>query len=261
MPDLRQRAKDIYLESGGQIQIKELAEQLGLPPTTVSSWKNRDGWNAELKQTRIVERNAKRNATQDEIVYTKKGKPAKSPGLVGNKHAKGHGPGFGNKNALKHGLYETLKYSCFTEDEKLLMQSAPTNELEYYQQMIVECEVREKRMYTRLEELQSNLRSQYDDGMMPEGSVEMTMHSVGKMVTKTSRSIYTAIIATEEALTRIQDKKRAAVDGWTRAKRDLARLELDTMRYELEVKKFEQDIGIDAKGVTVVIAGEQELED
>lgn len=274
--DLRKLAKEMYFASEGKRELKSIADELKVSPSTMRSWKNRGNWDALLKQRRILGDKKKRctlqregegdgatqhDATVPEVVLTKKGKPAKSPGLVGNTHAVGHGGKPGNKNALKHGLYETIKYSDFTEDEKLLLDCVGDDTVTYYQRMIAEYEVREKRMYRRLEELYSNYREQYEEGLMADGWVDLTMFKPGQSVTKSKRAIYQAILDTEGALTYLQDKKRQAIDGLQRAELALSMRDLGERKFELAAKKFEKESSAISESVTIVFEGEAELED
>lgn len=237
-PDMREQAKRLFIESKGKMPIKDIAEKLGLNAVTVSSWKNRYGWGK-----------------------TKKGEPGKMFGKLENSNAAGHGAPVGSKNALTHGLYSKLKYSDFTADELLLMHSVPDDRVEHLKSMLAECEVREKRMYARLEELYKNYKAQFEEGMMADSTLIMSRKKPGQTVEQTKKSVFASILQTEEALTRLQDKKRNIIDSLHRAERDEKQYQLNVMKLELEKMKFKSGVEGVGAGVTIVINGEKELED
>lgn len=93
-PD-RERAYQLWRESGGNAQLKDIAEQLGLPASRIRKWKAEDKWE-EHREGALL--NAKGSA------------PKRSPGAPpGNKNAAGNrgGPGgpTGNKKAEVHGFF------------------------------------------------------------------------------------------------------------------------------------------------------------
>ncbi|GIO00568.1 phage terminase small subunit-related protein [Brevibacillus laterosporus] len=45
----RDKALELWLESGGNISNRELADQLGEKEKTISNWKSRDKWNVVLQ--------------------------------------------------------------------------------------------------------------------------------------------------------------------------------------------------------------------
>ena len=82
----RDKARDRYLDSDGQITTAQLAKEAGVPPARIRKWKSEDGWGDLLKN-----------------------KPRKRGGQKGNQNAKGRTPSKdGNKNAVTHGAYATV---------------------------------------------------------------------------------------------------------------------------------------------------------
>lgn len=47
----REKAKEMYLKSKGEIKLKDIAERLGVLDTQIRKWKNQDKWEQELKGT------------------------------------------------------------------------------------------------------------------------------------------------------------------------------------------------------------------
>jgi uncharacterized protein YjcR len=86
----RDKAKQMWLDSGKNRKLKDIAEELGVTPGAVRKWKSEDKWAADNKG----------NVTN--------GQKERYASAYGNQRAKG-GPGGhppkGNKNAMTHGLF------------------------------------------------------------------------------------------------------------------------------------------------------------
>lgn len=87
----RDKAFEIYKNSGGTLELVRIADELGVPEGTVRGWKNKDKWEQNINGTF---QKKKRNAPKK-----KQGAPK------GNKNAAGHGAPSENKNAEKHGFF------------------------------------------------------------------------------------------------------------------------------------------------------------
>ncbi len=87
----RDKAFEIYKNSGGTLELVRIADELGVPEGTVRGWKNKDKWEQNINGTF---QKKKRNAQKK-----KQGAPK------GNKNAAGHGAPSENKNAEKHGFF------------------------------------------------------------------------------------------------------------------------------------------------------------
>lgn len=96
----REKAKQLFLESGGLMSNPEIAEALGVDSAKVRKWKCVDKWKETLENM-----------------------PRKRGGQKGNKNAKGHGAPLRNKNAETHGAYSTVYFDELTEEEKTLIES------------------------------------------------------------------------------------------------------------------------------------------
>lgn len=182
----RDKAYQLWLESGKTRQLKEIAAELGVSEEQVRKWKNKDKWD------KVTLPNSKGNVTKQ-----KGGQP-------GNKNAVGHGgtgpPG--NKNAVTTGEFETLLFDCLDEDEKELVSMIPEDKKQLLLQEIKLLTVRERRMLKRIESL-------------TDGFLAVNGHNI------------------EDALTRVQTRKQAAIDSLHRYGVDDAKLELELMRLEL----------------------------
>jgi uncharacterized protein YjcR len=79
----RTEAEQIYLVNGGNIDLVEIAKQLGLPDGTIRGWKSKDKWDIKLNGT---------------LHSSERSKPSQA--RLGNKNSVGHGAPLGNKNAV-----------------------------------------------------------------------------------------------------------------------------------------------------------------
>ena len=101
----RDEALQIWLESKGQMLLKDIAEKLGLSDSQIRKWKNQDGWDDLLNG----------NVTKSNGNVTKRTRGAP----VGNNNAKGHGAPKQNQNATTHGFF-----AKFLPDETLEIMEA-----------------------------------------------------------------------------------------------------------------------------------------
>lgn len=83
----RDQAYQIWIDSGGNKKLKDIAAELEVSETQVRKWKNQDRWNS--------------NVTNPNSNVTKR----KHGGQPGNKNAAGHGAPKRNKNAEKYGFF------------------------------------------------------------------------------------------------------------------------------------------------------------
>ncbi len=213
-PDARmEQARELFLEGKKLIEISEL---LRIPEGTIRSWKNRYDWdNATLQKKRNV---AKRKG-----------------GQPGNKNAAGNRGGVApenNKNAVTTGEFETLLFDCLDPEDKqkLLMQEI---------QLLT---VRERRMLKRI----NLLRMSLDDSGVSSGDetgLTVVSHKSGLEKDKETdlleyRGKLGQIQNIEDALTRVQARKQAAIDALHRYGVDDARLEIETKKLEMAARKL-----------------------
>ena len=209
-PDARaEKARELFLSGKKLIEISEL---LDVPEGTVRSWKNRYHWeNATLQK-------------KNRNVAKKKG------GQPGNKNAEGHGAPEGNKNAVTTGEFETLLFDCLDEEEKDLVAAVPVDKEKLLIQEIQLLTVRERRMLKRIDSLRE---------------LEFTTVKRKKGIEKgketnldEDHAVLGQIQSIEEALTRVQARKQAAIDSLHRYGVDDTKLELELMRLELATLKI-----------------------
>lgn len=93
----RDKARQIWLDSGGTMTAREVAEKVGAKPEQVRKWKSLDDWNAALEAQKP---------------------PRKRGGQPGNKNAAGAGAPMGNKNAETHGAYSAVRVADLPPEQR-----------------------------------------------------------------------------------------------------------------------------------------------
>ena len=93
----RDKARQIWLDSGGTMTAKEVADAIGIKPEQVRKWKSLDRWQAALEAQR-----PKR----------------KRGGQPGNKNAAGAGAPLGNRNAETHGAYSAVRLADLSPEQR-----------------------------------------------------------------------------------------------------------------------------------------------
>ena len=222
-PDARmEQARDLFLKGKKLIEISDL---LKIPEGTIRSWKNRYDWdNATLQKKRNV---AKRKG-----------------GQPGNKNAAGNRGGAApenNKNAVTTGEFETLLFDCLDLEEQRLVQAVPEDKQALLMQEIQLLTVRERRMLKRIDLLRMSMD---DSGEVSGDETGMTAVGHKKGLEKDKEPDLTEyrgklgqIQNIEDALTRVQARKQAAIDSLHRYGVDDARLEIELMRLDLAARK------------------------
>lgn len=224
-PDPRiEQAKAMCLKG---MKLVEIASQLNLPEGTVRSWKNRYKWDCNVAKE-------KRN-----VAKRKKG------GQPGNQNATGPPE---NKNAVKTGEFETLFFDCLEPDEQKLIQAVQPDKEQLLLQEIQLLTVRERRMLKRIESLKlleqaSNLEEVQEDELekAPPG-MSVTKYKSGMEKGKPTllreyEGVLGQIQSIEDALTRVQARRQRAIEALHKFGYDDAHLELETMKFELELLK------------------------
>ena len=231
-PDERQeQAKELFLQG---MKLIDISKALEVPVGTIRSWKNRYNWDEKSNAT-LHKR--KRN-----VAKAKGGQP-------GNQNAIGNHGGAapeGNKNAVTTGEFETLLFDCLEPEEKQLAAAVPNDKEQLLFQEIQMLTVRERRMMKRIE----NLRQVETESSIA-GTYELNVPS-GMTVTKYKAGIekgkitdmgeYSGVLGQiqniEDALTRVQARKQAAIDSLHRFGVDDARLEIELMKLDMAALKL-----------------------
>ena len=220
-PDPRiEKAKSMCLRG---MKLVEIASQLNLPEGTVRRWKSTHKWENE-RSDKNSERSEKR----------------KRGAQPGNKNSSGGPPG--NKKAVTTGEFETLLFDCLEPEERRLAQAVPEDKQTLLMQEIQLLTVRERRMLKRID----LLRQSPDDSEEISGDetgMTVVSHKMGIEKDKdTDLREYQGKLGQiqhiEEALTRVQARKQAAIDALHRYGVDDARLEIEMMKLDLAALKL-----------------------
>lgn len=215
-PDERQeQAKELFLQGTKLIDISKALE---VPVGTIRSWKNRYNWDEKSNAT-LHKR--KRN-----VAKTKGGQP-------GNKNAIGNHGGAapeGNKNAVTTGEFETLLFDCLDPEEKQLAAAVPNDKEQLLFQEIQLLTVRERRMLKRIENLR---QTDFTTVKKKKGTEKDKWTDLDE-----KHATLGQIQNIEDALTRVQARKQAAIDSLHRFGVDDARLEIELMKLDMASLKL-----------------------
>lgn len=214
-PDERQeQAKELFLQG---MKLIDISKALEVPVGTIRSWKNRYNWDENCN---VALQKKKRNAAK-----AKGGQP-------GNQNAVGHGgtgpPG--NKNAVTTGEFETLLFDCLDSDERRLAETVPKDKEQLLFQEIQLLTVRERRMLRRIENLR---QADFTTVKKKKGTEKDKWTDLNE-----EHATLGQIQAIEDALTRVQARKQAAIDSLHRFGVDDARLEIEIMKLDMAALKL-----------------------
>ena len=207
-PDERiEQAKAMYLKG---MKLVEIASQLNLPEGTVRRWKSTHKWDSE--------RSDKNNERSDK--KSRGGQP-------GNKNATGPP---GNKNAVTTGEFETLLFDCLEPEEKQLAAAVPNDKEQLLFQEIKLLTVRERRMLKRIENLR---QADFTTVKKKKGTEKDKWTDLDE-----KHATLGQIQNIEDALTRVQARKQAAIDSLHRFGVDDARLQIELMKLDMAALKL-----------------------
>ncbi len=137
-----EKAEKLFVESGGMLNLKDIAEQFNVSEGTVRSWKNRYKWEQKCNATLQI------NDNNDCNVANKRG--AKK----NNQNAVGHGAPKGNKNHYKHGIYEKMLFTFLSEEQQGFFLQHEIDEIEECKRMIKFCDLQIFKFMEKIKELE-----------------------------------------------------------------------------------------------------------
>ena len=240
----RERAFQLWQESNGKRELKDIAAELGVSPEQVRKWKHTDNWNAKREKGTLPK--GKGNVTKRK----RGGQPGNknavgNPGggaPFGNKNAVGNSggaPPLGNTNALKHGGYSAVFWDTLTEEEQALLARMDYSVEEQLRGELALLNVRERRIMALINKIRSvNEKAPGGMGLVVAGvvqtedkrkfdseedkklfeSIQRAKIDSGKLLPGQKYSVSTRTEATydvlqrlEEALTRCQAQKQRCI--------------------------------------------------
>ena len=220
----RDKAFQMWLESGRKRQLKDIAVELQVSEEQVRKWKSLDKWD------KVTLPNRKGNVT-------KRNRGAQP----GNRNAVGHGgtgpPG--NKNAITTGEFEALLFDCLDDEEKCLAYSVPEDKQRLLMQEIQLLTVRERRMLKRIEAIKGTA-DELPNGEALEGMTLVSRKYGTEKDKETDLKEYQGKLGQiqniEEALTRVQARKQRAIEALNRFGVDEAQLQIEMKKLEIAAK-------------------------
>lgn len=208
----REIAFKLWCEGMRQRKLTSIAKELDITAELVRKWKYLDNWDE-----------------RPDPGPKRRGPPTGSKNALGNR---GGAPNK-NENAIKHGQYATMWEDQLTDDERVKLMFVETDPIKQAENEIRFLELRERRMLQLRAQIMegwdaNNVSSKSqsfqrevkgigdipkftDDGLLIVGDrIENYMQETER-ITKTPQ-ILERILAIEDALTRVQDKKAKWVD-------------------------------------------------
>lgn len=222
--EARDTAKAEYIRQkgeGGNVNLKELAETVGVSYQTLRNWKAQDQWDKDLPKKKRGAQPGNRNS-------------------AGKKNAAGHHDGApkGNKNAEKDGAYSKIYFDMLTEEEKQLAEKTPMGGRDALEHEMKILKVRENRILMKIAEYEDKPQdelflSSVMDMRLPAGKGKAKKDgAVQQMGMYTKDSAFNRVMKLEEALYKVQGRIATIVNA-------LKSLEETGQRMELEREKIE----------------------
>ncbi|MGW8957650.1 phage terminase small subunit [Paenibacillus sp. NPDC055715] len=229
----RDKARLMWLESGGTMRLKDIAAALSIGETQVRKWKSQDKWADDLNSNVTIE--AKSNVTKrgapkgnKNAVGNQGGAPPRNKNAVGNSGGPG-GP-YRNKKALKTGMYETIFLDALEKDEQELFNQIDTSPLVQLNEQLIMLSIQERRHMRRVKQLEAGLTDEEkkikQELHQRKDKVPYTSPKTGKQInlsvetegmkvteiTTVTTSKLDKILKQEEALVKTRDKKLRVIN-------------------------------------------------
>ena len=225
----RDTAKADYIARkarGEKVNLRELADALGVTYQTLRNWKAADTWDADLPKK-------------------------KRGGQPGNKNSAGHknaagsheGAPLGNKNAEKDGAYSTIFFDMLTDSEREIVQLTPTGSKEALEHELKIAKVREHRILEKIAQYEAEPEDTLHitsllDMRVPGGRGDKKQDGANQnmgMYTKDSAfarsmKLQEALYKVQGRITKIADSLRALEESEKRMALERERLDIMRMR-------------------------------
>lgn len=217
----RDTAKAEYIarrSRGKKINLRDLAEELGISYQSLRNWKAADKWDDALpKKKRGGQPGNRNSAGHKNAAGSHKGAPA------------------GNKNAEKDGAYSTVFFDMLTDAEKELVAQTPLGGREALEHEMMILKFREHRILEKIAKYEEAPEDElYISGLLdmrvPKGAKDGAKQNIG-MYQKDSP--YRRIMALQEALYKVQGRIAKIADSLRALEEFDRRLELERERLEI----------------------------
>lgn len=247
----RDQAKQMWLNSGGTIKLKDIAASLSVSEQQVRKWKSQDRWQDALNGN--VTNESKGNAGAPKGNRNAIGNKGGAP--PGNKNARGNSGGrapLRNKNALIHGIYATVFLDALDEDEQQLLANINPDPRVQAEEQLAMLTIQERRHLRRIKQLEAGLtdheRKIKQELASRTDKVQYANPKTGKLVavplttegmkvtevTTIELPKLDKILKQEEALTKVRDKKIRLINQIANMDLEQEKMQLARERMELE---------------------------
>ena len=216
----RDKARQIWLESGGSMTAREVAEAVGgVRPDQVRKWKSLDKW-------------------QDALAGYKPKK--KRGGQPGNQNAAGAGAPAGNKNAETHGAYSTVRLADLPPEQREYIEALT---LDTEKNMLAELQAliaKENDLHNKIAELERGDHDALfvDRVISPEGAK-------GATETTIKASAFDRIMKLESELNRIHGRIIKLLDSIKGYELECRRVRLEERKYNLAKQRLSGAYDVD----------------
>lgn len=241
--DKRDTAKAEYIKrrrSGEKVNLKDLAEKLGVTYGTVRNWKRIDQW--------------------DDAVERKRGGQPGNKNSRGKRNAKGNSGGGapnGNTNAEKDGAYSTVHLERLSQEERDWLDQMPTgaNENNIYELKLLR--IQQRHIMERIAEYEScdpeklftasitDMRKpgKDKDGKQADGAVQ-------KMVMDNKDSAFVRVTQLREALNKVSGRIISLTTQIRQQEEFEKRYALELERLDIAKMRATGEVDVDPEGGT-----------
>ena len=220
----RDAARAAYVEKksrGGKVNLRELAEELGVSYQTVRNWKAADGWDQALP-------------------------PKKRGGQPGNRNSAGHknaagshkGAPAGNRNAEKDGAYSTVFFDMLTPEEREILHGAPVQGREALEHEMKILKFREHKILAKISEYErapedALYLNSVTDMREPAGRGKDRKDGAAQQMGMYNKdSAFARVLKLQEALYKVQGRIAKIADSLRAMEENKERLALERERLE-----------------------------
>ena len=217
----RDTAKADYLaqlSKGEKVNLRELADKVGVSYQTIRNWKAADKWD-------------------DYIPKRKRGGQPGNTNSKGHKNAKGSHDGApkGNKNAEKDGAYSAIFFDMLTDAEKELCEKTPCGSREALEHELQILKLREHKILSKIAEYEA----MKDDELITSSLLDMRLPKKGKdgavqqMGMYTKDSAFQRVLKLDEALYKVQGRIATIANSLKAIEETEKRLAIDRRRLDI----------------------------
>lgn len=217
----RDTAKAEYIAKksrGEKVNLRKLAEALGVSYQTLRNWKTTDGWDAALPKK-------------------KRGGQPGNQNSKGRRNAAGSHKGAppGNKNAEKDGAYSAVFFNMLTEPEREFLEKTPLGSREALEHEMKILKFREHKILEKIAEYEALPA----DSLYTNSVLDMRIPKKGQdgaeqtMGMYTKDSAFSRVLKLQEALYKVQGRIAKIADSLRALEENEKRMELERERLEI----------------------------